>query len=48
MKNNPASKQYVSILKAKKGRRVTEYFHDFIGCQEDIDGPNLNLAQSVQ
>lgn len=38
-KNNPASKQYVSFLKAKKGRRVTEYFRDFIGVQEGIDGP---------
>jgi len=38
-KNNPASKQYVSFLKAKKGRRVTEYFRDFIGCQEGVDGP---------
>lgn len=38
-KNNPASKQYVSFLKAKKGRRVTEYFRDFVGVQEGIDGP---------
>jgi len=38
-KNNPASKQYVSFLKAKKGRRVTEYFRDFIGVQEGVDGP---------
>ena len=39
-KNNPASRQYVSFLKAKKGRRVTEYFRDFIGCQEGVDGPS--------
>ena len=38
-KNNPASKQYVSFLKAKKGRRITEYFRDFIGVQEGVDGP---------
>jgi len=38
-KNNPASKQYVSFLKAKKGRKVTEYFRDFIGVQEGVDGP---------
>lgn len=38
-KNNPTSKQYISFLKAKKGRRVTEYFRDFIGCQEGVDGP---------
>lgn len=38
-RSNPNSKQYVSFLKAKKGRRVTEYFRDFIGCQEGVDGP---------
>ncbi|CAN7360228.1 nucleoid-associated protein YejK [Pseudomonas sp. LjRoot263] len=38
-RNNPVSKQYVSYLKAKKGRRITEYFRDFIGAQEGVDGP---------
>jgi nucleoid-associated protein len=37
--NNAQSKQYISYLKGKQGRKVTEYFRDFIGCQEGIDGP---------
>ncbi|VVP30199.1 nucleoid-associated protein YejK [Pseudomonas fluorescens] len=35
--SNPASIQYVSFLRAKQGRRVSEYFRDFIGCQEGVD-----------
>jgi nucleoid-associated protein len=38
-KSNPKSKQYISFLKGKNGRKVSEYFRDFIGCQEGIDGP---------
>ena len=37
--SNPKSRQYISYLKGKKGRKVTEYFRDFIGCQEGVDGP---------
>lgn len=37
--NNPASKQYISYIKGKNGRKVSEYFRDFIGCQEGVDGP---------
>jgi nucleoid-associated protein len=37
--NNPQSRQYISYLKGKQGRRLNEYFRDFIGCQEGIDGP---------
>ncbi|KGU87245.1 nucleoid-associated protein YejK [Pseudomonas mediterranea] len=37
--NNRQSKQYISYLKGKQGRRLTDYFRDFIGCQEGIDGP---------
>jgi len=36
---NPQSRQYISYLKGKQGRKVSEYFRDFIGCQEGIDGP---------
>ncbi|MDA7021023.1 nucleoid-associated protein YejK [Pseudomonas fragi] len=39
-KNNPQSKQYISYLKGKQGRRTNEYFRDFIGCQEGVDGPS--------
>ena len=33
------SKQYISYLKGKQGRKLNDYFRDFIGCQEGIDGP---------
>ena len=37
---NKQSKQYISYLKGKQGRRLNEYFRDFIGCQEGIDAPS--------
>lgn len=37
--NNKQSKQYISFIKGKNGRKVSEYFRDFIGCQEGVDGP---------
>ena len=38
-RSNPKSRQYVSYLKGSKGRKATDYFRDFIGCQEGVDGP---------
>ncbi|MGH8382593.1 nucleoid-associated protein YejK [Pseudomonas sp.] len=38
-KHNPASRQYISFIKSKKGRKASDYFRDFIGCQEGIDAP---------
>ncbi len=38
-RNNPHSKQYISFIKGKHGKKVSEYFRDFIGCQEGVDGP---------
>ncbi len=38
-RNNPQSRQYISYLKRSKGRKATDYFRDFIGCQEGVDGP---------
>lgn len=38
-KNNASSKQYISFIKGKNGKKVSEYFRDFIGCQEGVDGP---------
>lgn len=35
---NSASKQYVSYLKGKNGKKSAEYFRDFVGVQEGIDG----------
>ncbi|WP_458737124.1 nucleoid-associated protein YejK [Pseudomonas chlororaphis] len=37
--NNKQSKQYISFIKGKNGRKSSEYFRDFIGCQEGVDGP---------
>ncbi|MBM7060005.1 nucleoid-associated protein YejK [Pseudomonas sp. UL073] len=38
--NNKQSKQYVSFIKGKNGKKVSEYFRDFIGCQEGVDAPS--------
>ncbi|WP_225785888.1 nucleoid-associated protein YejK [Pseudomonas sp. Marseille-P9655] len=38
-KHNPASRQYISFIKSKSGRKASDYFRDFIGCQEGIDSP---------
>lgn len=38
-RNNPKSRQYVSFIKGKNGKKISEYFRDFIGCQEGVDGP---------
>jgi nucleoid-associated protein len=38
-RSNPKSRQYISYLKRSKGRKATDYFRDFIGCQEGVDGP---------
>lgn len=40
--NNRHSKQYISYLKGKQGRKLNDYFRDFIGCQEGIDAPGEN------
>ncbi len=38
-RNNAQSKQYISFIKGKNGKKVSEYFRDFIGCQEGVDSP---------
>ncbi|WP_095158293.1 nucleoid-associated protein YejK [Pseudomonas sp. Irchel 3E13] len=38
-RNNANSKQYISFIKGKNGKKVSDYFRDFIGCQEGVDGP---------
>jgi len=38
-KNNQNSKQYISFIKGKNGKKISDYFRDFIGCQEGVDGP---------
>ncbi|WP_248915965.1 nucleoid-associated protein YejK [Pseudomonas moorei] len=37
--SNKQSRQYISFIKGKGGRKASEYFRDFIGCQEGIDAP---------
>ncbi|VXC25312.1 Nucleoid-associated protein Pmen_3549 [Pseudomonas sp. 8Z] len=37
--NNKQSKQYISFIRGKNGKKVSDYFRDFIGCQEGVDGP---------
>jgi len=39
-RNNDKSRQYISFTKSKNGKRASDYFQDFIGCQEGIDGPS--------
>jgi len=39
-RNNQQSKQYISFIKGKNGKKVSEYFRDFIGCQEGVDAPS--------
>ncbi|MDZ5601702.1 nucleoid-associated protein YejK [Pseudomonas sp. RP23018S] len=39
-KSNPASRQYISFIKSKGGRKASAYFADFLGCQEGVDGPS--------
>lgn len=38
-KSNQNSKQYISFIKGKNGKKISDYFRDFIGCQEGVDGP---------
>ena len=37
---NRPLKSLSDMLKGKQGRRINEYFRDFIGCQEGIDAPS--------
>lgn len=37
--NNPKSRQYISFIKSKSGKKISGYFQAFIGCQEGVDGP---------
>ena len=39
-RNNKQSKQYISFIKGKGGKKVSDYFRDFIGCQEGVDAPS--------
>ncbi len=36
-RNNKQSRQYISFIRGKGGKKVSDYFRDFIGCQEGVD-----------
>lgn len=38
--HNKQSKQYISFIRGKNGKKVADYFRDFIGCQEGVDAPS--------
>lgn len=38
-RSNPESRQYISFIKPKGGRRAVGYFRDFIGVTEGVDSP---------
>ncbi len=48
--NNKQSKQYISFIKGKNGKKVSEYFRDFIGCRgrRRRPGGNPHPAQGLQ
>ena len=39
-RNNAHSKQYISFIRGKNGKKVSDYFRDFIGCHEGVDAPS--------
>lgn len=39
-RGNTKSQQYISMIKPKGGRRSTDMFADFLGCQEGVDSPS--------
>lgn len=48
--NNRQSKQYISFIKGRNGKKVSDYFRDFIGCQEgaDPEAETTTLLQAFQ
>ncbi|MDF5803534.1 nucleoid-associated protein [Pseudomonas aeruginosa] len=48
-RNNKQSKQYISFIKGKGGKKVSDYFRDFIGCQEGVIAErDAHPAESLQ
>lgn len=46
----PEQKRYVSFIKGLMGRKVADFFMDFVGCEEEIDikQQNRQLVESVE
>ncbi|WP_199611562.1 nucleoid-associated protein YejK [Flocculibacter collagenilyticus] len=36
-KTNPESNKYISFIKGRAGRKVSDFFLDFLGCEEGVD-----------
>ena len=49
-KQNASSKQYISFIRGRSGKRVSDYFRDFIGCQEGAnpEEETTTLLQAFQ
>ncbi|MDN3651504.1 nucleoid-associated protein YejK [Thalassotalea ponticola] len=47
---NPHSNRYISFIKGRAGRKVSDFFLDFLGCEEGIDAKqqSQNLVQAVE
>ncbi|MCL7462501.1 nucleoid-associated protein YejK [Pseudomonas sp. NW5] len=39
-RNNPASRQYLSLIRARHGKKVADYFRECLGCSEGVDAPS--------
>ncbi len=48
-KQNPSSKRYLSFIKGRAGRKVSDFFLDFLGCTEGMDAKvqNAGLMRAV-
>jgi len=48
--SSPAHNRYVSFIKGRIGRKVSDFFMDFMGCQElvDIKKQNKQLLENVE
>ena len=48
--DNPTSASYISFIKGRVGRKVSDFFLDFLGCAEGVNAKQLSqqLVQSVQ
>ncbi len=49
-KQNPNAKNYISFIRGRSGKRVSDYFRDFIGCLEgsDPEQETTTLLQAFQ
>ncbi|QIZ76173.1 nucleoid-associated protein YejK [Ferrimonas lipolytica] len=49
-KADPTSKKYISFVKGRAGRKIADFFLDFMGCIEGIDAKKQNkaLMQAVE